>query len=60
MAQQQNLTNEQQRQVAVERMWLHYYNNTLLEKGIITETQHRRMKAQINGRKRPVSERSER
>ena len=43
MAQQQNLTNEQQRQVVVERMWLHYYNNTLLDKGIITETQHRRM-----------------
>ena len=31
MAQQQNLTNEQQRQVVVERMWLHYYNNTLRE-----------------------------
>ena len=42
------------------RIRLHYYNNTLLEKGIITETQHRRMKAQINGRKRSVSERSER
>lgn len=58
MAQQQNLTNEQRRQVVVERLWLHYYNNVLLEKGLITETQHRRMKAQINGRKRPVSARS--
>ena len=37
-----------------------YFGLLLLDKGIITETQHRRMKAQINVRKRPVSERSER
>ena len=39
--------------------FLDIYIERDLAKGIITETQHRRMKAQINGRKRPVSERSE-
>ena len=43
--------NEQLRQAAVERMWLHYYNNTLLEQGLISEDMHRKMKTQIAARK---------
>lgn len=54
MAIQKNLSKEQQRQVVVERMWLHYYNNTLLAKGVITEAQHRKMQAMINCRNKPV------
>lgn len=54
MSQKSNLSTEQQRQVVVERMWLHYYNNTLLAQGIITETQHRKMQAMINSRTKPV------
>ena len=41
----------------VEKMWLNYYNNTLLEKGLITETQHRKMRVSINSRKPSALER---
>lgn len=51
MAQQQKLSNEQRRKSVVEKMWLNYYNNSLLEKGMITQDQHRRMQVQINSRK---------
>lgn len=43
--------NEQMRRAAVERMWLNYFNNGLLEQGIITPEQHRKMAAQIATRK---------
>ena len=39
--------NEQLRRAAVEKMWLNYFNNGLLEQGIITPEQHRKMKVQI-------------
>lgn len=42
--------NEQKRRRVIEKMWLNYYNNTLLEKGLITETQHRRMQVRISSR----------
>lgn len=43
--------NEQLRQAAVERMWLNYYNNTLLQQGLISADMHRKMKIQIATRK---------
>lgn len=43
--------NEAKRRCVVEKMWLNYFNNSLLERGLITETQHRKMKTQINSRK---------
>lgn len=43
--------NEQLRRAAVEKMWLNYFNNGLLEQGIITPEQHRKMKLQIATRK---------
>ena len=52
----QNMTNEQKHKSVVEKMWLNYFNNQLLEKGMITETQHRKMKVSINSRK-PSAER---
>ena len=55
--QTQNLTNEQQRRNVVEKMWLNYFNNGLLEKGMITPTQHRKMKLHINTRKPSAMER---
>lgn len=55
--QTQNLTNEQQRRNVVEKMWLNYFNNGLLEKGMITPTQHRKMKLHISTRKPSVMER---
>ena len=54
MVQKSNLSPAQQRQVVVERMWLRYYNDTLLAKGIITETQHRKMQAKICSRTIPI------
>lgn len=43
--------NEQIRRAAVEKMWLNYFNNSLLEQGVITSEQHRKMKVQIATRK---------
>lgn len=54
MAHKTNLSPAQQKQVAVERMWLRYYNDTLLSKGLITETQHRKMAAKIACRTTPL------
>lgn len=51
MADRETLTNEQKRQSIVEKMWLHYFNNQLLEKGMISEDMYRKMKIKINSRK---------
>ena len=42
---------EQLKQAKVEKMWLNYFNNSLLEKGIITPEEYRRMETQIVTRK---------
>lgn len=57
VAAENELTNELKRKSVVEKMWLNYYNNSLLEKGLITETQHRKMKVKINSRKPSALER---
>lgn len=41
----------------VAKLWLNYYNNTLLEKGFITEYQHRKINISINSRKPSDTER---
>lgn len=46
-----NEPKEAAKRNVVEKMWLNYYNNTLLEKGLITESQHRKMRVSINSRK---------
>jgi len=43
--------NEQLRRAVVEKMYLNYFNNSLLEQGIITPEQHRKMQIQIATRK---------
>lgn len=43
--------NEQMRRAVVEKMYLDFFNNELLEQGIITPEQHRKMKIQIATRK---------
>lgn len=40
-------TQNAARHNAVEKMWLQHYNNVLLEQGLITDEQYRRMCAQI-------------
>ena len=42
---------QQQKQLVIEKAWLHYYNDTLLQKGLITGVQHRKMKTKINCRR---------
>lgn len=39
---------EQKKKHVAEQIWLHYYNQTLFEKGLITETERNRMKNLIN------------
>ena len=56
MAECTNEENEVKKRCVVEKMWLNYFNNSLLEKGLITEAQHRKMKIQINSRKVSVLE----
>lgn len=43
--------NEQMRRAVVEKMYLNYFNNELLEQGIITPEEHRKMQVQIAARK---------
>ena len=57
MAEKHKMTDEERRRAVVERMWLHYFNNGLLEKGLITEAEHRRMKLYITTRKPSAMER---
>lgn len=44
----------QQKQLVIEKAWLHYYNDTLLQQGLITEVQHRKMKTKINCRRKTL------
>lgn len=43
--------NEKKRQAVVEKMYLNFFNDGLLEQGYITPEQHRKMKVQIATRK---------
>lgn len=44
----------QQKQLVIEKAWLHYYNDTLLQQGLISEVQHRKMKTKINCRRKTL------
>ena len=41
------LSQEWQRQIVVEEMWLHYYNRTLYEKGLISQRSYEKMRLEI-------------
>ena len=41
---------EQKKQSVLEKLWLTYYNDTLYEKGVITEDERNRMRVQIKTR----------
>jgi hypothetical protein len=51
MADGEKERNEALRRNAVEKMWLNYYNNELLARGLISESMHRKMKLEISMRK---------
>ena len=41
---------EQKKQSVLEKLWLTYYNDTLYEKGVITEDERNRMRVRIKTR----------
>jgi hypothetical protein len=47
--------SEQQINCIMEQLWLHYYNETLLNKGLITAREYLCMKRLINSRKTCVA-----
>ena len=51
MTEKNTMSNAQRRHWIVEKMWLNFYNNYLLEQGIITESQHKKMQTIISSRK---------
>lgn len=51
MADKKDHSNEELRRNAVEKMWLNYYNNELLARGLISESMYRKMKLEISMRK---------
>lgn len=51
MAGEKKLTTEQQKKELAELMWLNYFNQTLYEKGLISENERNKMKNTISRRK---------
>ena len=45
---QEDYAPPQSQQAVIRNIWLNYYNKTLLEKGIITAEEYRKMKFKIN------------
>ena len=43
--------SENEKQSVIEKLWLIYFNDTLYEKGLITETERNRMANKIHARK---------
>ena len=43
--------SENEKQSVIEQLWLIYFNDTLYEKGLITETERNRMANKIHARK---------
>ena len=52
MAGEREVTMEQRKVAMAELMWLNYFNQTLYEKGLISETERNRIKNNIS-RRRP-------
>lgn len=50
MANNSNRTVQQQKKCLAEQLWLYYFNTTLYEKGLITETQRNRISNMIGMR----------
>lgn len=50
MADMKRLSAEQQKKLMAEEMWLHYFNQTLLNRGVITEAERNRIANMIASR----------
>lgn len=51
MAGERELTMDQRKVEMAELMWLNYFNQTLFEKGLISESERNRMTNSINCRR---------
>lgn len=51
MTEKNTMSNEQRRRWIAEKMWLNFYNKHLLEQGIITDAQYKKMQIQISSKK---------
>ena len=49
--------SQQRRQSIMEQLWLTYYNDTLYEKGVITEDERNKMRIKIKSRTRQLESR---
>lgn len=49
--------SQQRRRSIMEQLWLTYYNDTLYEKGIITEDERNKMRIKIKSRTRQLESR---
>lgn len=45
---------EQKKRSIMEQLWLDYYNDTLYEKGVITEDERNKMRIKIKSRARQM------
>lgn len=43
-------SDDQRKKALAESIWLHYFNETLFERGLITESERNRMTIQIDRR----------
>ena len=50
MADKKRLSAEQQKKLMAEEMWLHYFNQSLFIKGVITEAERNRIANKIASR----------
>ena len=48
---------EQKKRSIMEQLWLDYYNDTLYEKGVITEDERNKMRIKIKSRTRQLESR---
>ena len=49
--------SQQRRRSIMEQLWLTYYNDTLYEKGVITEDERNKMRIKIKSRARQLESR---
>lgn len=47
---------EQKKRSIMEQLWLDYYNDTLYEKGVITEDERNKMRIKIKSRARQMEQ----
>lgn len=50
MADKKRLSTEQQKKLMAEEMWLHYFNQSLFMRGVITEAERNRIANMIASR----------